>query len=826
VTRLICLASLICAICVSTPVISEKLAIENMCSTEHTVSVKESTGKETMSENVRLTATANVYPDWELLNSTPELSRGGANMVYDSVRAMTVLFGGWVGASPVAETWEYHDKCNYWSQVTTVNSPTARVLYSLVYDSKRDRVILFGGLDPTTNTYFNDTWEYDGLDWQQITTSTSPPARSARTMVFDSERNRTVLVGGDGPSDGYNDTWEFDGIDWSLISTTASPPAPGQLAAMAYDEARSRTVLSFHDGTSQLQTWEYDGSSWLKVNTPASPLGRWAHTMAYDAVSQRVMLFGGTSPYSSSELPMNDGWEYDGNTWTEIATPNTPPPADQHSMAFDTRIGRIIVLNWGETWVYSHHATAVDCPFAEFRIYPREVYLRDGKTSEQIRMEVRDRELRPVNPDLIEFEFTSSDPDLVQISPEGLVTSMGYGRAQVVVTMVGLGIQSTVDVYAGHLRSAPLFQYLSVTGQSSGSVRPDIANADGTPVDLEGREVTFECYGCASGEPLQIDANGNLLVVEDFELGDPLPAVTVLVDGERAGHSSIIHVSENDLGLTLKEYVTHNTIISSATTAAGIDLDAVITNFLMPELFDLGFEWQAYLMSGTWWGGPRQAAINYTSHYRFDGIFPGCGGSGNPIRMGTNIENPDASCFFKNLTETELAPQWGIVFHELGHNMTWTAGLFGKFAGAGDGFNYSEGMATAAGMFTCEAILRAGEAVGLTEKIAQPLAHSWLCWRHYEQGTMLQAYIGAGADYSTIDPNIIDDMLWHLVQEFDYGLIYRLFGMFTPRDQGDYPFEIVTTERQATMFAVGCSVAVGVDLKSRFRDEWGFPIND
>ena len=143
-------------------------------------------------------------------------------------------------------------------------------------------------------------------------------------MVFDSERNRTVLVGGDGPGDGYSDTWEYDGIDWSLITTTASPPAPGSMAAMAYDKARSRTVLSFHDGTSSLQTWEYDGSTWLKVNTPASPLGRWSHTMVYDTVSQRVMLFGGTSPFSSSDLPMNDIWEYDGSTWTEIVTPNTP----------------------------------------------------------------------------------------------------------------------------------------------------------------------------------------------------------------------------------------------------------------------------------------------------------------------------------------------------------------------------------------------------------------------------------------------------------------------------------------------------------------------
>jgi len=53
-----------------------------------------------------------------------------------------------------------------------------------------------------------------------------------------------------------------------------------------------------------------------------------------------------------------------------------------------------------------------------------------------------------------------------------------------------------------------------------------------------------------------------------------------------------------------------------------------------------------------------------------------------------------------------------------------------------------------------------------------------------------------------------------------------LFGMFALTEQADYPFAIITSAQQATMFAVGCSVAAGVDLKSRFRDDWGFPIED
>lgn len=372
-----------------------------------------------------------------------------------------------------------------------------------------------------------------------------------------------------------------------------------------------------------------------------------------------------------------------------------------------------------------------------------------------------------------------------------------------------------------------MFQYLSVTGQSSGKVWADIANADGTPVDLQDREVYFSCTGCEPGQPLQIDTDGNLLVVEDFEPGDPSPlAVNAVFNGEWPEYGAVIHVGEADLGLTLKDYVTHNTIISSATGAAGYNFDAAISDYLMPELYDLGYEWQSYLMSGSWWDGPKQALINYTSLSRFNGTFPGCGGSGNPIRMGTNIEEPTLSCFFTDIGNKKMIPRWGIAYHELGHNMIETSGLFNRFGSAGDGGTYSEGMATAAGMFTCEAILRAGETVGVTAKIAESFEKSLLCWRRGLAGTVLPQYVASGADYSTISPDVIDDILFYLVQEFDYGLIYRLFGMFTPRDQGTYPFDLFTTEQQATMFAVGCSVATGVDLKSRFRDEWGFPVDD
>jgi hypothetical protein len=66
---------------------------------------------------------------------------------------------------------------------------------------------MFGGIGPG---YIDDTWEYDGVDWTQVTTASSPSARCYHAMVYDIVRGKVVLFGG---HDGNyrNDTWEYDG---------------------------------------------------------------------------------------------------------------------------------------------------------------------------------------------------------------------------------------------------------------------------------------------------------------------------------------------------------------------------------------------------------------------------------------------------------------------------------------------------------------------------------------------------------------------------------------------------------------------------------------
>jgi hypothetical protein len=68
---------------------------------------------------------------------------------------------------------------------------------------------------------------------------------------------------------------------------------------MVYDAATSNVVLYGglkYDGTAPVylgDTWTWDGTTWTQQHPAASPSARNASSMAYDAATGNVVLFGG-----------------------------------------------------------------------------------------------------------------------------------------------------------------------------------------------------------------------------------------------------------------------------------------------------------------------------------------------------------------------------------------------------------------------------------------------------------------------------------------------------------------------------------------------------
>ena len=273
--------------------------------------------------------------------------RWSHSMTYDSAREVVVLFGG-ASEGPqgnLNDTWEFDGVA--WSEVSLTNpAPQAREAHSMGYDSVRGRVVMFGGLDGSS---LGDTWEFDGLDWENVTPPSNPQARYSAALV--SLGSRLVLFGGYMGSSAYGDTWAFDGADWTQAASGERPSARWR-HAMAYDSARGKVVMfgGYDASSTHLNdTWEFDGVNWAEV-TPSgsSPSVRNSHAMAYDSARGKIVLsFGSQSVPTSNGNLLVDTWEWDGARWTEILTATPPPARNLHAMAYD-RARQVVVMFGGQ----------------------------------------------------------------------------------------------------------------------------------------------------------------------------------------------------------------------------------------------------------------------------------------------------------------------------------------------------------------------------------------------------------------------------------------------------------------------------------------------
>jgi hypothetical protein len=246
-----------------------------------------------------------------------------------------------------------------WVQRFPAHSPFPRAQHGLVYDVQRGVHVLFGGYGTNgANTSFNDTWEWNGLDWVQRTPATVPPARTYHAMAYDFSRGRVVMFGGVTASGMTNaETWEFDGVNWALRSSAQSPLAR-HLTGMAFSNARLRTTLFgghryYGSSVPPLQdTWEWDGTNWTQLAPAHLPPRRFGHGMTSDVARSRLLVFGGFD----GTTDLADAWAFDGVDWTPLPATQSPPPRTYTTIVADPARGMLVQFG-GVTYVLAQPLT-------------------------------------------------------------------------------------------------------------------------------------------------------------------------------------------------------------------------------------------------------------------------------------------------------------------------------------------------------------------------------------------------------------------------------------------------------------------------------------
>ncbi|MBK8100821.1 MAG: hypothetical protein IPK26_27355 [Planctomycetes bacterium] len=302
------------------------------------------------------TVVCQIPPSWALAATTGPGARQFHSMVYDSQRQRAMLFGG---HNNYADTWHWDGTS--WT-LLAATGPLARHSHGMAFDSRRGRTVLFGG-ERSLSIYLGDTWEWTGSAWQPQLLAAGPVPRRNHAMAYDSQRGRTLLFGGYGSGGFLNDTWEWSGTTWAQLATTG--PASRFGHAMVYDSHRQRTVvfggiLANYSGDSW--TWEWDGTSWAAAAFSGPP-ARMNHAMVYDNHRQRTVLFGG-----SAATPFGDTWEWDGTSWTRTASTG-PSARSTHAMAYDSHRQRTVLFGGttnvvlGDTWEWNGYWTSIAVAF-------------------------------------------------------------------------------------------------------------------------------------------------------------------------------------------------------------------------------------------------------------------------------------------------------------------------------------------------------------------------------------------------------------------------------------------------------------------------------
>jgi len=296
---------------------------------------------------------------WEKAGSTttPE-GRYLQAAAYDESRKVVVMFGGmifdnytWMG-KPNNETWEWDPATGGWQRRAQDGAaPDARSGAAMVFDPKRNKLVLFGGR-AGSGYNFEDTWELDPASgvWTNVSGAGSrPSARSQHGMVYQRSSGKILLFGG-GRSDPYasdgvgvsvslGDVWELDPETHVWTPLPAAGPSARHDFGMVWDDARSRAVvfggmqsdIAGASGVPKQDTWEYDPATgaWSeRTLAGAKPSQRYAHAMAFDGSRKRVVLFGGWD--ISTGYFLNDlwDWEPESGAWSQrLADGNASGPS-------------------------------------------------------------------------------------------------------------------------------------------------------------------------------------------------------------------------------------------------------------------------------------------------------------------------------------------------------------------------------------------------------------------------------------------------------------------------------------------------------------------
>lgn len=259
-------------------------------------------------------------------------ARSAGAFAWDAADSEMILFGGanYYGTQD-SDTWAFSG--GHWTQLSPSNVPQARYASGMAYDAADGYLVMYGGYTTQAGgAYgsgifeFGDLWEFKSGNWKHLPvqgTFGTPSNLSDPNMAYDAYDGYVVMFGGreNHPPAYAPYTWEYNGGNWYNLSSSVAPPTwnCGSIICsyqMAFDTKDRKVVYETPTSGGSEQTWLFQSGTWSQ-DTAATPPNGWDGGMDYDAADSYVLYFGGTN------IGGNQGWIFPGILSASIS-PNQP----------------------------------------------------------------------------------------------------------------------------------------------------------------------------------------------------------------------------------------------------------------------------------------------------------------------------------------------------------------------------------------------------------------------------------------------------------------------------------------------------------------------
>jgi hypothetical protein len=453
---------------------------------------------------------------------------------------------------------------------------------------------------------------------------------------------------------------------------------------------------------------------------------------------------------------------------------------------------------------------------ANVSLDPSTINIRNGTDNALLSLRLKDS-----SGDYLEsyssIKYFTDFPNLVTITDSGIIRpSVGkIGSCRVSVKVDGILSQTYTEVILGSVRLLPPILILSTLNNNTGTLTLQVQDAYGNAVTPSKISFSSSCQEVAT-----VSNDGLVTAIRPPETFSETPYITGCADGIYTNNAAIIRVTEDSLGIDFDGFWAENiAFYVPRQSIQGFDYQKIFRDWNIVRITDLVYELEYELIGNKPFMGDIQFLINDPGHGA-DGTVP-CGLSGNPVRLGTDVDKPiHNSCMI--VAYGSGTPQWGVYFHEMGHNFLGFSRKMWEFMpGYASDFVYSEGLATALGMYSAKMLQHRSSQYNIPSNIMNNIMSS--VWR-FGSTPNLNEYLSKGAHYNEMTPSVLDDMIDSVCSVHGYDSLYKFFSVFHPKDI-PFTFSVDSDVKQATLFVAALSASVDVDLRTQFI-AWGFPVDN